>query len=67
MKSMMGEDGKKDERFARTKAFALRSIRLTEALPDNGVGHVIKGQLLRCGTSVGAVVVVSAKIARRHQ
>ena len=31
----------------------MRSIRLTEALPDNGVGRVIKGQLLRCGTSVG--------------
>ncbi len=27
---------------------------MTDALPDNGVGRVIKGQLLRCGTSVGA-------------
>ncbi len=47
-------DTKTDELRTRTKAFALRIIRLTEALPDNGVGRVIKGQLLRCGTSVGA-------------
>jgi len=47
-------DTKTDELRTRTKTFALRIIRLTEALPDNGVGRVIKGQLLRCGTSVGA-------------
>ncbi|MFC1498738.1 four helix bundle protein [Verrucomicrobiota bacterium] len=38
----------------RTKRFALRVIRLAEALPDTGVGRVIKNQLLRAGTSVGA-------------
>ncbi len=38
----------------RTKGFALRVIRLASALPDTGVGRVIKNQLLRCGTSVGA-------------
>lgn len=45
---------KKDELRKRTKAFALRVIRLTDALPENAVGRVIKGQLLRSGTSVGA-------------
>jgi len=45
---------KKDELRARTKAFALRIIKLAEALPARGVGRVIKYQLLRCGTSVGA-------------
>ena len=51
---MVDKDAGNDELRSRTKAFALRSIRLAEALPDNGVGRVIKGQLLRCGTSVGA-------------
>lgn len=54
MKSMVHRATGTDELRVRTKAFALRSIRLAEALPDNGVGRVIKGQLLRCGTSVGA-------------
>jgi len=38
----------------RTKAFALRVIRLTEALPKNQTANVIGKQQLRCGTSVGA-------------
>lgn len=46
----MGDRDLKD----RTRAFALRVIRLTEALPKNRVGEVIGRQLLRSGTSVGA-------------
>jgi four helix bundle protein len=44
------------EKFkARTKAFALRVIRLVEALPKNQTtAQVIGKQLLRSGTSVGA-------------
>ncbi|MEE9295631.1 MAG: four helix bundle protein [Phycisphaerae bacterium] len=38
----------------RTKAFALRGIRLAEALPKSTTGAVIAKQLLRCTTSVGA-------------
>jgi len=38
----------------RTKAFALRIIRLTEALPRSRTSDVIGRQLLRSGTSVGA-------------
>lgn len=38
----------------RTKAFALRVIRLYEALPRVGAGRVIGDQVLRSGTSVGA-------------
>jgi four helix bundle protein len=38
----------------RTKRFALRVIRLCEALPKGRTADVIGGQLLRCGTSVGA-------------
>ena len=43
-----------DELRKRTKGFALRVIKLAEALPNNAVGRVIKGQLIRAGTSVGA-------------
>jgi four helix bundle protein len=38
----------------RTKAFALRIIRLYSALPKSTEGQVIGRQLLRSGTSVGA-------------
>jgi len=38
----------------RTKAFALRIIRLYAALPDSGTTQVLGRQLLRSGTSVGA-------------
>ena len=38
----------------RTKAFALRVIRLTESLPKTRIGDVIGRQLLRSGTSVGS-------------
>lgn len=38
----------------RTKVFALRIIRVVEALPRSRAVDVIGGQLLRCGTSVGA-------------
>ena len=43
-----------DEVKARTKAFALRTLRLTELLPMTGAAGVIGKQLLRSGTSVGA-------------
>lgn len=38
----------------RTKAFALRIIRLFRSLPDSRDAQVIGNQLLRSGTSVGA-------------
>ena len=46
---MTPEDFKK-----RTKAFAVRGIRLAEALPETVSGRVIGKQLMRCATSVGA-------------
>lgn len=54
MKSMMDRGEKKDELRDRTKGFALRIINLSNALPDAPAGRVIRGQLLRAGTSVGA-------------
>ncbi len=44
----------KDELRDRTKAFALRVITLLNALSHTPVARVIRNQLLRCGTSVGA-------------
>lgn len=38
----------------RTKAFALRIIRLYASLPNSGAAQVLGKQLLRSGTSVGA-------------
>lgn len=38
----------------RTKAFALRIIKLYQALPQSGEAQVIGKQILRSGTSVGA-------------
>jgi four helix bundle protein len=54
MKSMMDRGEKRDELRNRTKGFALRIINLSNALPDTPAGRVIRGQLLRAGTSVGA-------------
>jgi four helix bundle protein len=39
---------------ARTRAFALRIIRLAESLPNTPTANVIRKQMLRCGPSVGA-------------
>jgi len=38
----------------RTKAFALRVIKLYVALPKRHEGQILGGQILRSGTSVGA-------------
>ena len=38
----------------RTKAFALRIVRLVAALPRNRVGDVLGRQVLKSGTSIGA-------------
>jgi four helix bundle protein len=55
---MRDEGGRMRERptdlKTRTKAFALRIIRLYAALPDSGTTQVLGRQLLRSGTSVGA-------------
>ena len=42
------------EMKARTKSFALRIIKLVEALPSNRTADVIGKQLVRSGTSVGS-------------
>jgi len=43
-----------EELRIRTKQFALRVIRLVEALPNTRISNIIGNQLLRSGTSVGA-------------
>ncbi|MBS1790228.1 MAG: four helix bundle protein [Acidobacteria bacterium] len=47
-------DEKKNDLKKRLKEYALRIIRLYEALPKTGAVHVITHQLLRSGTSPGA-------------
>ena len=44
----------KEELKDRTKNFALRIIKLVEALPRTTTGKAIGKQLIRSGTSVGA-------------
>jgi four helix bundle protein len=44
----------KDELKQRTKTFALRVMKLVDALPKTTSGRAIGGQLVRSGTSVGA-------------
>ena len=43
-----------EELKARTKAFAVRIVALTEALPRSKAAQHIGGQLLRAGTAVGS-------------
>jgi four helix bundle protein len=43
-----------EEMKSRTKAFALRVVKLVEALPRTRTADVLGRQLLRAGTSVGA-------------
>ncbi|MFW6054691.1 MAG: four helix bundle protein [Thermodesulfobacteriota bacterium] len=43
-----------DQLKQRTKQFALRVVKLVEALPNSVAGRAIGHQLIRSGTSVGA-------------
>ncbi|MFO7937729.1 MAG: four helix bundle protein [Kiritimatiellia bacterium] len=43
-----------DDLKKRTKQFALRVIKMSEALPNTVTGRVIQRQIVRCGTAVGA-------------
>lgn len=44
----------KTELIERSKRFAHRCVRMCMALPRNELGRHIKGQLIRCSTSVAA-------------
>ncbi|MCA9246399.1 MAG: four helix bundle protein [Planctomycetales bacterium] len=44
----------REEMLVRTKAFALRIIRLVDAMPQGNVGWVLGKQLIKSGTSIGA-------------
>ena len=39
---------------ARTKAFAIRIIKLSASLPDSVEGKIVRNQLTKAGTSIGA-------------
>jgi len=44
----------KEQLKQRTKRFAHRCVKLSMALPENYLGNHIKGQLIRCSTSVAS-------------
>ncbi|MGB0991214.1 MAG: four helix bundle protein [Akkermansiaceae bacterium] len=44
----------KEEMKSRTKAFALRVLKVVKSLPDSAEGRVVAYQLAKSGTSVGA-------------
>lgn len=44
----------KEELKERTKLFALRILKLARALPNTDEGRIIRKQIIRSGTSVGA-------------
>jgi four helix bundle protein len=48
------QDQAKEQLRERTKAFALRAMKLVDALPKRRSATVAGNQLLRCATSVGA-------------
>ena len=43
-----------EELKLRTREFALRSVKLVNALPKTSVGFAIGNQFIRCATSIGA-------------
>ena len=51
---MGDENMNKEPMKSRTKKYALRIVKVVQALPNDRVGHVLGSQLLRSGTSVGA-------------
>jgi four helix bundle protein len=55
----------KDDLKRRTQLFGLRIIRLVESLPPGRTASMIGGQLVRCGTSVGANYRAACR-ARSH-
>src|SRR5688572_31466717 len=52
---------------ARTKQFALRALKLTEALPRTRSGNIVANQLGRCATSVGANYRAACKARSRAE
>jgi four helix bundle protein len=50
----MADSSKEKDLLKRTKAFALRVIKLVNALPSSLAGRTIGGQLIRLGTSVSS-------------
>lgn len=55
-----------DELKKRTKAFAVRIVKMTEALPHKRAADIVARQLLRSATSVGANYRAACR-ARSHR
>ena len=50
----IGGDMDRDELTERTKKFAHRCVKLAMALPETVLGKHLRGQVIRCSTSVAA-------------
>jgi four helix bundle protein len=57
----------KHELLARTKAFALRSLKLVDHLPRTMSGRAIGNQLVRSATSIGANYRASCRSRSRAE
>lgn len=56
-----------EELKLRTRSFALRIIKLVNALPASTSARVIGSQLVRCGTSVGANYHVACRARSKRE
>ena len=56
-----------DDLKRRTKKFALRVMKLVDALPNTRSGNAIGGQLVRSGTSVGSNYRASCRARSRAE
>ena len=54
-----------DDLKTRTRQFALRVFRLAECLPDTPAARVIRNQMIRCGSSVGAIYRAACRAKSR--
>jgi four helix bundle protein len=54
LRAVTGTRASRKQLQLRTRRFALRIVKVAESVPRTRTGNHIAGQLLRCGTSVGA-------------
>lgn len=53
--------------MVRTRRFAVRAIRLVDALPKNTAGRALGSQFVRCATSVGANYHVASRARSKKE
>ncbi len=51
----------------RTKAFAMRILKIGETLPKNSTAGILRNQIIRCGTSVAANYRAACRARRKAE